>query len=113
MCGVGLACSGLGEEVSLALGCVTSFQVCGSYVFIVKTGDFEAPVAVREKEGERAFEGAHGKDTDRGGGAVVTHLPPPRERPTGGGVRSTSGADHRPAGGSPRTRGVGFKVTLV
>ena len=26
---------------------------------LAKTGDFEAPVAVREKEGERAFEGAH------------------------------------------------------
>ena len=69
-------------------------------------------MAVREKEGERAFEGAHGKDTDRGGGRS-SHLPPPRERPTGGGVRSTSGADHRPAGGSPRSRGGGYKVTLV
>ena len=64
------------------------------------------------REGGRAFEGAHGKDTDRGG-RRSSHLPPPRERPTGGGVRSTSGADHRPAGGSPRTRGGGYKTTLV
>ena len=43
----------------------------------MKTGDFEAPVAVREKEGERAFEGAHGKDTDRGGvGRVGSRVTP-------------------------------------
>ena len=46
-------------------------------------------------------------------GGRSSHLPPPRERPTGGGVRSTSGAaDHRPAGRSPRCRG-GYKMTLL
>ena len=99
----GRACSGLGEEVSLALGCVTSFHSENRRFRSARGGS---------REGGRAFEGAHGKDTDRGGGRS-SHLPPPRERPTGGGVRSTSGADHRPAGGSPRTRGGGYKVTLV
>ena len=99
----GRACSGLGEEVSLALGCVTSFHSENRRFRSARGGS---------REGGRAFEGAHGKDTDRGGGRS-SHLPPPRERPTGGGVRSTSGADHRPAGGSPRSRGGGYKVTLV
>ena len=99
--------SGLGEEVSLALGCVTSFHS----VTVSENRRFRSARG-GSREGGRAFEGAHGKDTDRGGGRS-SHLPPPRERPTGGGVRSTSGADHRPAGGSPRSRGGGYKVTLV
>ena len=97
--------SGLGEEVSLALGCVSSFHS-------EKLNRRFRSARGGSREGGRAFQGAHGKDTDRGGGRS-SHLPPPRERPTGGGVRSTSGADHRPAGGSPRSRGGGYKVTLV
>ena len=89
----GRACSGLDEEVSLDLGCVTSFHSENRRFRSARGGS---------REGGRAFEGAHGKDTDRGG-RRSSHLPPPRERPTGGGVRSTSGADHRPAGESPRT----------
>ena len=95
--------SGLGEEVSLALGCVTSFHSENRRFRSARGGS---------REGGRAFEGAHGKDTDRGGGRS-SHLPPPRERPTGGGVRSTSGADHRPAGGSPRSWVGGYKMTLL
>ena len=101
-CAVGLARASA-KRVSLALGCVTGFHSENRRFRSARGGS---------REGGRAFEGAHGKDTDRGGGRS-SHLPPPRERPTGGGVRSTSGADHRPAGGSPRSRGGGYKVTLV
>ena len=67
-------------------------------LLLVKTGDFEAPVAVREKEGERLIEGLTAR-TPTEGGSVVT--PPAAERatdrrggpvhlggrpPTGGGV---------------------------
>ena len=47
-------------------------------------------------------------------GGVGRHISRRREsdRPEGG-VRSTSGADHRPAGGSPRTEGGGYKMTLL
>ena len=64
----------------------------------MKTGDFEAPVAVREKEGERLIEGAHGKDTDRGGG-VGRHTSRRREsdQPEGGSAFERGGSE--PEGG--------------
>ena len=50
----------------------------------MKTGDFEAPVAVREKEGERLIEGLTARTPTEGGVGHHTSRRQESDRPEGG-----------------------------
>ena len=55
-------------------------------LLLVKTGDFEAPVAVREKEGERLIEGLTARTPTEGGVGRHTSRRQESDRPEGGPV---------------------------
>ena len=92
--------SGLGEEVSLALGCVTSFHS--------ENRRFRsAHVAVREKEGER-FRGLTARTPTEGGVGRHTSRRRESDRPEGGsGPPRGQTTDRR--GGPHELGGVGTK----
>ena len=98
MCGVGLARASAKKS---------PWRLAAWLVFIVKTGDFEAPVAVREKEGER-LRGLTARTPTEGGVGRHTSRRRESDRPEGGsGPPRGQTTDRR--GGPHEVGGVGTK----